>query len=81
MAVNPRYGQPGVFVARRPFLSTIIVSLVLVLVAFNDGHLLDGAIWQSLWEASGVPYSELINRLIELAIERFEREEQLKTSF
>ena len=39
------------------------------------------SMYPRLWEASGVPYSELINRLIELAIERFEREEQLKTSF
>lgn len=39
------------------------------------------SMYPRLWEASGIPYSELINRLIELAIERFEHEEQLKTSF
>ncbi len=39
------------------------------------------SMYPSLWEASGVSYPELINRLIELAIERFEREQNLKTSF
>ncbi len=34
-----------------------------------------------LWEASGIPYAELIDRLIQLAIERFEREQRLKTSY
>lgn len=39
------------------------------------------SMYPRLWEASGISYSELINRLIELAIERFEREQTLKTSF
>lgn len=39
------------------------------------------SMYPRLWEASGVPYAELINRLIELALERFEREQELKTSF
>lgn len=39
------------------------------------------SMYPRLWEASGVSYSELINRLIELAIERFEREQKLKSSF
>ena len=39
------------------------------------------SMYPRLWEASGVSYSELINRLIELAIERFDRERKLKTSF
>lgn len=34
-----------------------------------------------LWEASGVPYTKLIDRLIQLAIERFAREQKLRTSF
>lgn len=34
-----------------------------------------------LWEASGISYPELINRLIELGLERFERQQRLKTSF
>ncbi len=32
-----------------------------------------------LWEATGISYSELIDKLIQLAIERFEREKRLKT--
>lgn len=38
------------------------------------------SMYPKLWEASGVPYSELIDRLITLAIERFERESKLRTS-
>ena len=38
------------------------------------------SMYPQLWEASGLPYADLINRLIELALERFEREETLKTS-
>lgn len=34
-----------------------------------------------LWEASGISYSELINRLIELALDRFERDKKLHTSY
>lgn len=39
------------------------------------------SMYPRLWEASSISYSELINRLIELAIERFDREQKLKTSF
>ena len=37
------------------------------------------SMYPKLWEASGLPYGELIDKLIELAIERFEREKRLKT--
>ena len=37
------------------------------------------SMYPKLWEATGVSYSELIDKLIELAIERFEREKGLKT--
>jgi D-alanine-D-alanine ligase len=37
------------------------------------------SMYPKLWEASGLPYVELIEELIQLAIERFEREQQLKT--
>jgi len=30
------------------------------------------SMYPKLWEASGIPYSELIEKLIDLAIERFE---------
>lgn len=36
--------------------------------------------YPKLWEASGMPYSDLLDRLITLAIERFEQENILKTS-
>ncbi|MBI4084812.1 MAG: D-alanine--D-alanine ligase, partial [Candidatus Levybacteria bacterium] len=39
------------------------------------------SMYPKLWEASGVPYSELIDRLIQLAIERHKREQKLKTSY
>lgn len=39
------------------------------------------SMYPKLWEASGVPYSELIGRLIELALERAERDSSIETSF
>jgi len=39
------------------------------------------SMYPRLWEASGISYSELIDRLIQLALERFEIEQKLKTSF
>ena len=36
------------------------------------------SMYPKLWEASGIPYGELIDRLIELAIERFKKESHLK---
>ena len=38
------------------------------------------SMYPKLWEKSGITYTELITRLIELAIERFEKEKKLKTS-
>lgn len=38
------------------------------------------SMYPKLWEVSGISYTELIDRLIQLAIERFNREMQLKTS-
>ena len=38
------------------------------------------SMYPKLWEASGISYTTLIDRLIALAIERFERENRLKTS-
>jgi D-alanine-D-alanine ligase len=37
------------------------------------------SMYPKLWEATGISYGELIDKLIELAIERFEREKRLKT--
>lgn len=39
------------------------------------------SMYPKLWEASGLPYSELINRLIDLGIERFQKEKHLKNTF
>jgi D-alanine-D-alanine ligase len=39
------------------------------------------SMYPKLWEASGVSYTELIDRLIVLALERFKKEEALATSF
>ncbi len=39
------------------------------------------SMYPKLWEASGIPYSELLDRLIQLALERFQREQELRTSY
>jgi D-alanine-D-alanine ligase len=39
------------------------------------------SMYPKLWEASGISYKELIDRLIQLALERFEKEQKLKTSY
>jgi len=38
------------------------------------------SMYPKMWEATGIGYTELISRLIELAIERFEKERALSTS-
>ncbi len=39
------------------------------------------SMYPKLWEASGISYTELIDKLIELAIEKFDQESKLKTSY
>jgi D-alanine-D-alanine ligase len=39
------------------------------------------SMYPKLWEASGLSYAELIDRLIELAVERFEDKSQTETSY
>ncbi len=39
------------------------------------------SMYPKLWEASGISYSELIDRLIQLAIERFEKEQKIITNY
>jgi D-alanine-D-alanine ligase len=39
------------------------------------------SMYPKLWVASGLPYAELLDRLIGLAIERHEKESRLKTTF
>lgn len=38
------------------------------------------SMYPKLWEASGLPQTKLLDRLIELAIERFDKEQKLKTT-
>ena len=38
------------------------------------------SMYPKLWEASGIPQTKLLDRLIDLAIERFEKEKKLKTT-
>jgi D-alanine-D-alanine ligase len=51
-------------------------------VLVNEINTLPGftriSMYPKLWEASGIPYSQLIDRLIQLALERFRREQALK---
>lgn len=39
------------------------------------------SMYPKLWEVSGLPVSKLLDRLIDLALERFENEQRLKTTF
>lgn len=39
------------------------------------------SMYPKLWEASGLPYTKLLDRLIELAIERFQARQQLRTTY
>jgi len=39
------------------------------------------SMYPKLWLASGMTYTELISRLIDLALERFKKEQKLKTSY
>ncbi|MBU4331944.1 D-alanine--D-alanine ligase [Patescibacteria group bacterium] len=54
-------------------------------VVVNELNTLPGftkiSMYPKLWEASGISCTELIDRLIQLAIERFEKEKILKTTF
>ncbi|MBN1686078.1 MAG: D-alanine--D-alanine ligase [Spirochaetales bacterium] len=54
----------------------IVVNEVNTIPGFTDISM-----YPKLWEASGIGYTELVSRLIDLALERFEEEKRLKTSF
>ncbi|HMU99408.1 MAG TPA: hypothetical protein PLJ37_11600, partial [Chitinophagales bacterium] len=51
-------------------------------VIINEPNTLPGftsvSMYPKLWETSGLPYSDLIEKLIDLAIQRHQRETQLK---
>jgi D-alanine-D-alanine ligase len=38
------------------------------------------SMYPKMWEASGIPYPKLIDRLIQLALQRFRQERNLRTS-
>ena len=38
------------------------------------------SMYPKMWQSSGIPYSRLIDRLIQLARRRFHREQSLRTS-
>ena len=54
-------------------------------VVINEINTIPGftriSMYPKLWEATGVAYPELIHRLIQLGIERHEREKALETSY
>ncbi len=54
-------------------------------IIINEINTLPGftkiSMYSKLWEISGIPYNKLIEELIELAIERYERDLLLKSSF
>lgn len=39
------------------------------------------SMYPKLWEATGLPYAELIDRLIQLAVERYQEKERTQTSY
>ncbi len=52
---------------------------------FNELNTIPGftsiSMYPKLWEASGIPYTELLSRLIDLAISRHERKKTLVREF
>ena len=53
---------------------TVIVNEINTIPGFTKISM-----YPKLWEVSGLPYSKLIDRLIELALERHAKEQQLET--
>ncbi len=51
-------------------------------VLVNEINTIPGPVmFRKLWEASGMPYSKVLDILVNLAIERFRKEQKLKTNF
>ncbi len=54
-------------------------------IYFNEINTIPGftsiSMYPKLWEASGISYPKLLDRLIELAIERFQEKQQLRTTY
>jgi len=53
-------------------------------IVLNEVNTIPGftsvSMYPKLWEASGVPYPALLARLVDLAIERHEQKQRLRTS-
>jgi D-alanine-D-alanine ligase len=62
--------------AARPGGYEVIVNEINTMPGFTKISM-----YPKLWEASGITYSDLIDRLIQLAIERFNKEKKLATSY
>jgi D-alanine-D-alanine ligase len=54
---------------------TVLVNEINTMPGFTNISM-----YPKLWVASGIPQSKLLDRLIELAVERFKREQKLKTT-
>lgn len=69
-------GRVDFFLKKNPKGNTgVLVNEINTLPGFTNISM-----YPKLWEASGLPQTKLLDRLIELAIERFQKESQLKTS-
>lgn len=55
---------------------TVIVNEINTIPGFTSISM-----YPRLWEESGISYSDLIDKLLQLAMERFEREQSLKTTY
>lgn len=81
LAVKAFKAVDGAGMARVDFLVSRDASEIYV----NELNTIPGftkiSMYPKLWEASGLPYAKLLDRLIELAIERFEDNRQSLTSY
>ncbi len=55
---------------------TIVINEINTIPGFTDISM-----YPKLWEASGIPQTKLLDKLIDLAIKRFNKESKLQTSF
>jgi D-alanine-D-alanine ligase len=69
-------GEPGIGTAAGEARRRILVNEINTMPGFTRISM-----YPKLWEASGLSYGDLIDRLIELAILRFNREKKLKTTY
>ena len=80
MAVEAFRAVEGAGMARVDFLMSRATGEIYV----NEVNTIPGfttiSMYPKLWEASGLPYSALIDRLIELALERHAEKQRLRTS-